>query len=80
MVQDYNCHTVSTSNLFPRSLVVMAQLVYEATRSAFVIRRPYSEVSYEDTRVSGQRLPDITICDLAGFWKSKMASESNKIK
>ena len=55
--------------------MVLANLAFEATRSAFVLRRPHSEVSYEDRRTDGLKLPDITFCDLAGFWKSKMLSE-----
>ncbi|XP_076060547.1 acid-sensing ion channel 2-like isoform X2 [Oratosquilla oratoria] len=54
------------------SVGLLIFMATEATYLAFVLRRPTSEVNYQDNRSSGLRFPDVTLCDLAGFWKSKM--------
>ncbi|XP_042884908.1 acid-sensing ion channel 2-like [Penaeus japonicus] len=53
-------------------LVLLISSTSEVTYSAFVVRRPTTEVVYRDMRSAGIRVPYITICSLSGFWKSKL--------
>jgi len=50
----------------------MSDVVIRATRSAFVTRPTLTEVSFKDNQTGGMTIPDITFCDKAGFWISKM--------
>ncbi|XP_071546305.1 acid-sensing ion channel 2-like isoform X2 [Panulirus ornatus] len=54
------------------SLAVLLYLSYQVTYSAFVTKRPFTEVTYLDNRSSGLPFPEMTICSLSGFWKSKL--------
>lgn len=54
------------------SLGALLSVGYDATYAAFVTKRPYTEVTYKNNQSTGIRLPDMTICTLSGFWKSKM--------
>ncbi|XP_047491555.1 uncharacterized protein LOC125040841 [Penaeus chinensis] len=54
------------------SLGALLSVGYDATYAAFVTKRPYTEVTYRNNQSTGIRLPDMTICTLSGFWKSKM--------
>lgn len=53
-------------------LVLLISSTSEVTHSAFVTRRPTTEVVYKDMRSEGVRVPYITVCSLSGFWKSKL--------
>lgn len=54
------------------SLGALLSVGYDATYAAFVTKRPYTEVTYRNNQSTGIRLPDVTVCTLSGFWKSKM--------
>lgn len=54
------------------SLGALLSVAYNVTRESFVTKRPYTEVTYRDSRKSGLPLPAFTVCSLSGFWKSKM--------
>ncbi|XP_045118194.1 acid-sensing ion channel 1-like [Portunus trituberculatus] len=54
------------------SLGALLSVAYSVTRESFVTKRPYTEVTYRDSRKSGLPFPAFTVCSLSRFWKSKM--------
>ncbi|KAK4329655.1 hypothetical protein Pmani_000008 [Petrolisthes manimaculis] len=58
------------------SLALLVGVSYHVSYLAFVLRRPYTEVAYQDHSTLGLRLPDLTVCSLSRFWKSKLEAEN----
>ncbi|KAG7154959.1 putative acid-sensing ion channel 2-like 2, partial [Homarus americanus] len=54
------------------SLGILLSVTYQVTYAAFVSKRPHTEVTYRDQSRDGLPLPDMTICSLSRFWKSKL--------
>ncbi|KAK4324235.1 hypothetical protein Pmani_005075 [Petrolisthes manimaculis] len=54
-------------------LVLLLSACYDVTVTALVSRGTSTEVIYHDLHTSGLMVPYMTICSLAGFWKSKLA-------
>lgn len=65
------------STHFPSSsLGILLSVAFDVTKESFVTKRPFTEVTYTDSRKEGLPFPEVTVCSLSGFWKSKIESES----
>ncbi|KAK8404211.1 hypothetical protein O3P69_000346 [Scylla paramamosain] len=57
-------------------ILMLISASYEVTYSSLIAQRPSIEIVYRDLYSTGMRVPFITICSLAGFWKSKLTKHN----